>query len=129
MKQPFTTVHEHKFTHTILPLQAQPPFKQFEALAISPRTPIRRQRQASDSSVESSPEAPLTPRESLYFDDMGFADEGTDIHPIRLRPFSLAALNSYSFAEFTTPEESKGAGFFGSFLGDAFIADDSDLFV
>ncbi|KAI0054023.1 hypothetical protein FA95DRAFT_1568320 [Auriscalpium vulgare] len=83
-------------------------YGQPSAFAIGPRTPTRRHASdASSESVESSPHTPRTPRECLSFADMGFADPGSDVPPIRVRPVSLAAIKSFSFAAFTTPDKDR----------------------
>ncbi|KAA1471214.1 hypothetical protein DENSPDRAFT_850084 [Dentipellis sp. KUC8613] len=84
-------------------------FSLFPALAITPRTPIRRTvSESSTFSLESSPdsEGPFTPSEaSFVLADLGFADAGMDILPGRMRPLPLSAVKSYSFSAFTTPEK------------------------
>ncbi|THH13861.1 hypothetical protein EW146_g6410 [Bondarzewia mesenterica] len=108
--------------------QTHPPSRQFAALAISPRTPVRRHAsESSTSSVESTQESPLTPRESLSFDDLGFADLGMDVSSDHMHHFSFATLQSLSFAQYTTFESCKDASRFDDILSDAFIHDD-DIF-
>ncbi|KAI0062305.1 hypothetical protein BV25DRAFT_1916216 [Artomyces pyxidatus] len=85
-------------------------YGQLSAFAAGLRTPTRRHSsESSASSVESSPDALLTPRECLSFADMGFADPGADLPPLRARQISLAAVKSLSFSEFSTPTKDRSA--------------------
>ncbi|KAI0273591.1 hypothetical protein BC834DRAFT_966095 [Gloeopeniophorella convolvens] len=75
--------------------------------ALGSRRPFRRTAsESSASSVDSTSEVLRTPRESLSFTDMGFADHGSDIPFFRVRQASFAAAASFSVA--TLPSDKNG---------------------